>query len=532
MKTLPYDNLPSPPRHENENSLRDILTILFRHQTKMVLFFISVVTIVTITTFLLPEIYQSDARLLIKLGRESVSVDPAVMGPTISVSQSRQNEINSELAILNSRFLAEAVVNDLGTEYFTDEDVGLSDKNKLAGIFSKVLAFTKHFIGSDAETSDLATNGYTETNINAIKQIIANLGLTVEKDSNIINLSFTSESPKLAHDVLQSLLRSYQGHHIKVHKSQASPHFFQVQSEKLLAALNEKEEQLKRFRIEHDIVSIDFQREEMLSNINQLQNEITTIRTQISSSKAKIRSLGNALKKNSKTIQLSKISGGRNPAADQIKARLIDLRLEENDLSSRYPDDYRLLIDLRQQIKLAENALVLEERTMQAEVRTGIDTNYQAIELLLETERSQLQADMAREKTLNTELAQRKKELTRIIGYETQLNGLDREVNLLKGNYLKYTDNFQRAKISAALDMDNVSNVSIVQPPTLPFEPIKPKKRLNLAFGIFLGIFGGIGLAFVQEFFDDTLKTNEDIEKRLELPVLATISKKDLDSCI
>jgi capsular polysaccharide biosynthesis protein len=80
--------------------------------------------------------------------------------------------------------------------------------------------------------------------------------------------------------------------------------------------------------------------------------------------------------------------------------------------------------------------------------------------------------------------------------------------------------------------MDNVSNVSIVQPPTLPFEPIKPKKRLNLAFGIFLGIFGGIGLAFVQEFFDDTLKTNEDIEKRLELPVLATISKKDLDSCI
>lgn len=532
MKTLPYDNSASSPQSERENSLRDILTILFRHQNKMLLFFVSVVTIVTITTFLLPEIYQSDARLLIKLGRESVSVDPAVMGPTISVSQSRQNEINSELAILNSRFLAEAVVNELGAERFTDESLKSSGKKSLLGMIRELLPAVKHFIGLSNDTSDLMTNTYTEANISAIKQIIANLGLTVEKDSNIINMSFTAESPQLAHDVLQSLLRSYKGHHIKVHKSQASPHFFQVQSEKLLTALNEKEEQLKQFRIEHDIVSIDFQREEMLSNINQLQNEITTIRTQISSSKAKIRSLGNALRNNSKTIELSKISGRRNPAADQIKARLIDLRLKEKDLSTRYPDNYRLLIDLREQIKLTENALTRELQAAQAEVTTGVDTNYQAIELLLETERSQLQADMAREKVLDTELAQRRKELSRIISHETQVNSLNREINILKEDYLKYTDNLQRAKISAALDMDNVSNVSIVQPPTLPFEPIKPKKKLNVAFGIFLGIFGGIGLVFVREFFDDTLKTNDDIEQRLNLPVLATISKKDLDSCI
>src|SRR4030067_3522912 len=89
-----------------ERSLRDVYYILFRHKLKVILFFIAVIVTVTLGTFLASEIYRSDAKLLVRLGRESVSLDPtATTGPVISVGQQRENEIKSELEILNSKEL-------------------------------------------------------------------------------------------------------------------------------------------------------------------------------------------------------------------------------------------------------------------------------------------------------------------------------------------------------------------------------------------------------------------------------------------
>jgi len=53
--------------------------------------------------------------------------------------------------------------------------------------------------------------------------------------------------------------------------------------------------------------------------------------------------------------------------------------------------------------------------------------------------------------------------------------------------------------------------------------PIRPRKALNLALGLFLGVFGGIGLAFFSEHFDHTFKKPQDIEEKLKLPMLASI---------
>ena len=61
-------------------------------------------------------VYESEAKLLIKIGRENVSLDPSVSGPIVGMQQSRENEVKSELAILTSRYLAERVVETVGAE--------------------------------------------------------------------------------------------------------------------------------------------------------------------------------------------------------------------------------------------------------------------------------------------------------------------------------------------------------------------------------------------------------------------------------
>lgn len=66
-------------------------------------------------------------------------------------------------------------------------------------------------------------------------------------------------------------------------------------------------------------------------------------------------------------------------------------------------------------------------------------------------------------------------------------------------------------------------NVQILDKARLPEKPVKPNKKLNVAIAFFLGLMVSVGVVFVLEYMDNTIKTQEDIEKYLEIPVLGTI---------
>jgi capsular polysaccharide biosynthesis protein len=57
----------------------------------------------------------------------------------------------------------------------------------------------------------------------------------------------------------------------------------------------------------------------------------------------------------------------------------------------------------------------------------------------------------------------------------------------------------------------------------VPLNPVSPKKMLNLVLGLFLGLLGGLGLAFFLEFIDDSLGEIDDVEEQLQLPVLGVL---------
>jgi capsular polysaccharide biosynthesis protein len=73
----------------------------------------------------------------------------------------------------------------------------------------------------------------------------------------------------------------------------------------------------------------------------------------------------------------------------------------------------------------------------------------------------------------------------------------------------------------------NVDNVSILSKSQLAEDPspIKPKPLLNIAIALVVGLMAGVGLAFLLEYMDTTIKTEQDIENVLGLPVLGTISE-------
>ncbi|MGG3123243.1 Wzz/FepE/Etk N-terminal domain-containing protein [Priestia megaterium] len=72
----------------------------------------------------------------------------------------------------------------------------------------------------------------------------------------------------------------------------------------------------------------------------------------------------------------------------------------------------------------------------------------------------------------------------------------------------------------------NVDNVSVLSKATLgeSSSPVKPQPLLNIAIAIVVGLMAGVGLSFLLEYLDNTLKTEQDIENILELPVMGVVT--------
>ncbi|MGC3791358.1 YveK family protein [Priestia aryabhattai] len=80
-------------------------------------------------------------------------------------------------------------------------------------------------------------------------------------------------------------------------------------------------------------------------------------------------------------------------------------------------------------------------------------------------------------------------------------------------------------KVPKIMNM-NIDNVSILSKADLAASnsPIKPQPILNIAIALVVGLMVGIGLSFLLEYLDNTIKTEQDIENILELPVMGVIT--------
>ncbi|MHB8077041.1 YveK family protein [Desulfosporosinus fructosivorans] len=75
----------------------------------------------------------------------------------------------------------------------------------------------------------------------------------------------------------------------------------------------------------------------------------------------------------------------------------------------------------------------------------------------------------------------------------------------------------------AVIEIKKVDSVSIVDTAVIPDKPIKPNKTLNVLIAFVVGLMASVGLVFLQEYLDNTVKTSSDVEELLGIPVLGII---------
>lgn len=488
----------------HEKSLRDLYYVFFRHKWKVLVFFLAIVTMVVVYLFLSDNIYRSEAKLLVRVGRETVTLDPtATTGTIIPVAQSRESEIVTELEILKSREIAEEVVDTVGLEAFISP---LEEPRKKSLLERSVL------------TTPLSTRD------SVVLGVMNNLGVDIRKESWIIGISYEAKNPQLAQKVLSAFIDRYLEKHIEVHRTPGSYQFFTQESNQLRNKLVGAENQLQDLMNQTGIYSLEEQQKIILGRIGDLQADIDSTESELAASRAKTQELQNSLANTPELVVTGATVGFPNAAADTMRARLYELQLLEQDLVSKFERDSRQVQDVRRQIAAAQ-ALLDKENQTRSTLTKGMNVTYQQVQSALFTEQANVSSLQAKVNELKGNLEHVKMELKTLNDNSVKFANLTREIEIQNENYRKYSENLEQARVDEALETGKISNINVVQPATLPIRPVRPNRILYLMLGLLFGIFGGITAAFFSEYLDHSIKTPEEVEQKLQLPTIACIPR-------
>jgi len=496
----------SPTDSQRHGSTRDVFAVLFRRKWTSFLFFLVVVALVALGTFTATEVYESEARILLKPGLESLILDAVLPeGRVVSVRRTAEEQVRSELAILESRVLVEKAIDAIGVEKF----LALSGVEPSAEPGWQVRLGLAH------------KEGPRET---AIRILMENLTADAVRSANVLEVSFQSPSPELAHEALQTIVDGYLERHVEVFQTGAALAFFERQTEKLRRDLEAAEVALREFKKQANIADLEEQRTRLIARLNDLEAAADSTAARVAAAAARVSLLEGALAQLEPTLTLQTRTGAEYRYMDDARMRLLELKLEERDLLSKYPETSRLVTSVRDRIREAENALKGEDST-RTEVTTGVNTARQELELVLFNQRADLAALRKEQQEMAEHLAALRAQLAALNDHEMQLTRLERQKDIAEKNYRAYAEKLEEARSSKALETERLSNVAVIQPATEPLSPVKPRKTLNLLLGLVLGLVGGIAMAFLSEHLDHSLRQRDQVEKRLGIPVLAAIPK-------
>ena len=184
--------MPMIKPQDTGGSLRDFLTVFFKHKWKISTIFLITVMAVTIGSFLISPVYEAKSSLLVKFGREYIYRSEVGEEKSPAILISPEETINAEINILTSRDLIEKVITTL----------------KIENIYPELLESSSPRLGNIG----LGTNKITPLQAAVLK---FEKKLTVEglKKSSVIEVSFQHTDPQIAAKTVNTLVDFYKEKH-------------------------------------------------------------------------------------------------------------------------------------------------------------------------------------------------------------------------------------------------------------------------------------------------------------------------------
>jgi uncharacterized protein involved in exopolysaccharide biosynthesis len=496
----------------------ELLSIAFKHKFTITTIALVAALAAYFVTAGIPKSYQSHSVILIKPGRQYVYKPE--LGDSRGMSRFQSAEIiNTEAQVLNSRDLKEGLIERIGIERLYPSL--FAEKTQSSEWLQQVKALFAKFEPTTDTTSEPAPVVTPfEKGLRALEE--KDLAIKTVKDSNIIHLYLRNERPEIAAEALDTLVDSYIDKHVQIHADVRLP-LMEKNLQQYKTDLHVAEANVERYKQNFEVYDLEEEIRLKLEQRTALDNTLKDTHNRIREVGEQVSTLRREMSQVPQTVPLYADNGTAHLQA--ARDRLLELQLKEQQLLAKYAPTSRLVADVRRELKSVQDFLQKADEKQAPTVRTGPNAVYRDMELQLYRRKTELSALQAKRDENELQLAQAAAALPELMVRQKELRGLQREVVAKERIYNAYLERLDHVRVTTSLDRERVTSVKIVQQASVPSRSLGLRRLYKVAIAGVLGVFAGLGIAFLLEYRRGVFLTSEGAQWQLKLPVLANVGE-------
>ncbi len=484
---------------EDSLHLRDLLRIFLKHKWTILAIVTASALFSIVMTYLAAPIYRASTTIQIERFTPRITDFKEVTpGEQADYWSDSAEFYATNYELLKSRTLSERAVEELGLRRNPSSAALAADESPQG---TAATATGRPFVedifawltrGSDPVPVDNATRK-DDAVVSAFQ---ASTSVEPVRKSRMVRIQFDSTDPFFAAKAANTLAQSFININLE-RRFEASAYAKTFLEEKLLqtkAKLEDSERELINFSRESEIVNIDDKRSVVSANLQ----EFNTAVAKAEQERIKAEVLLKQVQANPELVSLAQ----ENKNLSALKANKQKLEAEYQDNLKIYKPAFPKMLQLRAQIDEVDRQI----RDAHEEIRAVVVATYRA--------------SRAQEDALKSKLDSAKRELQELQGRNIRYSILKREVDT---NRTLYEGLLQRLKEVGVAGGVGINNISVVDKARVPLAPFKPSLARNLQIGLAIGLFLALAVAWLVEYWDDSIRLPEDVERETGAAVLGVV---------
>lgn len=492
---------------EEGRTLKDYI-ILFRRNLPAILIITTVSLIISIVYALRsPDIFQSQA--VVKITKTGGNILQSSITPEFS-DFGNDRFIANEIEILKSYNLRERVAKAL-----VDTFISLGQPKE----------FHLMFVHSETFEND-------SKKLTSIPDLIAKLGtvITVEQKRglDIIIITAESHSPEEAALVANVYAKVYKDYNLEINRDQLTliRKFLDSQRKEKREQLNEAEEILRNYQEQGGIVALDAQENNLISQLSDFEAQRNAARIELLASNEILNKYKVELQKQDPRLVDYLESAASESYIKALQEQIAELKLNRDlALTKSYQEEsVKLKIDeYDKKIKDLQSKLDEKIKVLKAGIFASSPDEVKSLSQKLIEEEIKNGSLQIKLKGFEDLVAKYEERFNRLPKTALDLARFQRNRESLEKLYTLVEERYQEALIN---EQSQPGNVLVIDDARRPMYPAKPNRPLIILVGFLIGFGLAFAYVFTKNYFDDTIKTPEDIQKR-NINVLAWIPKME-----
>jgi succinoglycan biosynthesis transport protein ExoP len=486
--------------------LRRMWRAIMKRKLVIIVIAVIVTSVVTVEVYRTKSTYQ--ASTTIEIGRDSRTLrsgDLILQSDESDDLYYVQTAMKTRIRQLQSRPLLEDVVVNLKL----DQNPRFLDVTSRRSIIEAVKTIAGRLSQQEAwkpppvlETSASSSTGERTREESArlapyVDVLAANLSAEPLSDTRMLVISFAHTDPVLAADVVDNVAQVFikRSFESKTEKYTNTSEWLDRSTRELQASVQKADQELADYSGSHNIYSSDGKENLAIEKLTKLHGEVTRAQTE--------RLLKQSLFDEVKAGHVAQLPDAfSDPRTAELRKRLGELTVKLSQLELTYGPKYPEIVAAKQEM---------------ATIQKQIDDSKTSLEEKLKADYDRATRDEA---SLNGALAIAKDEAAQQNQASIQFNILKKNVETANVLYTEFLNKTNQSKIQ---EHEQHNSTKMIDPPQVPMSPVAPNRPRTILIGFMMSLLAGVGLVFLLEYLDNTVKTVEDVSRYAQLPALSVI---------